>query len=572
MSDKMSFDGSFTHSMKNELTDLLQTGRISKINQPYPNELILTIRAHGKNQQLLLSANPTYARVQITKVPYVNPAVPTNFTMIVRKHLSGGILSDISQQENDRVLTFTFTSRNELGDQTKLDLIVEIMARHSNIILVDQASGKIIDAIKHVGSDVNRYRLLLPGATYVKPPKQDLQNPFTITEFAKIKSLITDFPNVDMLADNLRKTIQGLGNDTSLALASSLHKDENIEKNFHDFFEQFNNPKPTFSHIAGNKINFTAFPYPDTTKNKTFSTLSELLDAFYASKAQRDRVREQGSVLIQVVKKQLKKNRTKLKKLQRDMKETENADDYRIKGEILTTYLNKVDRGMKSIELPNYYDEDKLITIQLSNQQSPSQNAQRFFKKYQKLKNAVKFVGEQIKLTQQEIDYFENIQSQIELANPQDLVDIRYELEQGHYLRDHEQNKKKKNKRQKIAKPERFESTDGTEILVGKNNLQNEKLTMHTADKRETWLHTKDIPGSHVIIRSFNPSEQTLAEAANLAAYFSKARESSKVQVDYTKVKNIRKPNGTKPGYVIYDNQTTLFVTPDEDLVDKLRK
>ncbi|WP_057822596.1 NFACT RNA binding domain-containing protein [Lentilactobacillus sunkii] len=568
----MSFDGSFTHSMKNELTDLLQTGRISKINQPYPNELILTIRAHGKNQQLLLSANPTYARVQITKVPYVNPAVPTNFTMIVRKHLSGGILSDISQQENDRVLTFTFTSRNELGDQTKLDLIVEIMARHSNIILVDQASGKIIDAIKHVGSDVNRYRLLLPGATYVKPPKQDLQNPFTITEFAKIKSLITDFPNVDMLADNLRKTIQGLGNDTSLALASSLHKDENIEKNFHDFFEQFNNPKPTFSHIAGNKINFTAFPYPDTTKNKTFSTLSELLDAFYASKAQRDRVREQGSVLIQVVKKQLKKNRTKLKKLQRDMKETENADDYRIKGEILTTYLNKVDRGMKSIELPNYYDEDKLITIQLSNQQSPSQNAQRFFKKYQKLKNAVKFVGEQIKLTQQEIDYFENIQSQIELANPQDLVDIRYELEQGHYLRDHEQNKKKKNKRQKIAKPERFESTDGTEILVGKNNLQNEKLTMHTADKRETWLHTKDIPGSHVIIRSFNPSEQTLAEAANLAAYFSKARESSKVQVDYTKVKNIRKPNGTKPGYVIYDNQTTLFVTPDEDLVDKLRK
>ncbi len=568
----MSFDGSFTHSMKEELTDLLQTGRISKINQPYPNELILTIRAHGKNQQLLLSANPTYARVQITKVPYVNPSVPTNFTMIMRKHLSGGILVDVSQQENDRVLTLTFTARNELGDQTKLDLIVEIMARHSNIILVDQASGKIIDAIKHVGSDVNRYRLLLPGATYVKPPKQDLQNPFKMTDFDKIKKLITDFPNVDMLADNLRKTVQGLGNDASLALANSLHKDENVEKNFQDFFKNFGSPKPTFSHVAGNKINFTAFPYPGTTKNQFFPTLSELLDAFYASKAQRDRVREQGSVLIQVVKKQLKKNRNKLKKLKRDMKETENADDYRVKGEILTTYLNKVDRGMTSIELPNYYEEDKPIKIQLSNQQSPSQNAQRYFKKYQKLKNAVKFVGEQIKLTQQEIDYFENIQSQIELADPQDLVDIRYELEQGHYLRDHEQNKKKKNKRQKIAKPEKFVSTDGTEILVGKNNLQNEKLTMHTADKRDTWLHTKNIPGSHVIIRSFDPSEQTLAEAANLAAYFSKARESSKVQVDYTKVKNIRKPNGTKPGYVIYDSQTTLFVTPDEELVDKLRK
>ncbi len=254
------------------------------------------------------------------------------------------------------------------------------------------------------------------------------------------------------------------------------------------------------------------------------------------------------------------------------MKETENADDYRVKGEILTTYLNKVDRGMTSIELPNYYEEDKPIKIQLSNQQSPSQNAQRYFKKYQKLKNAVKFVGEQIKLTQQEIDYFENIQSQIELADPQDLVDIRYELEQGHYLRDHEQNKKKKNKRQKIAKPEKFVSTDGTEILVGKNNLQNEKLTMHTADKRDTWLHTKNIPGSHVIIRSFDPSEQTLAEAANLAAYFSKARESSKVQVDYTKVKTFvsqTEPNQDMSSMTV---QTTLFVTPDEELVDKLRK
>ncbi|WP_367333881.1 NFACT RNA binding domain-containing protein [Lentilactobacillus sp.] len=568
----MSFDGSFTHSMKNELTNLLQTGRISKINQPYPNELILTIRAHGKSHQLLLSANPTYARVQITKVPYVNPSVPTNFTMIMRKHLSGGILTDIKQQNNDRVMTFTFTARNELGDQTKLDLIIEIMARHSNIILVNQADRKIIDAIKHVGSDVNRYRLLLPGATYINPPKQDLQDPFVKTDFADIEQLVKDFPNIDVLAGNLRKSLQGLGNDTSLALASFLHRDGKVAVNFQDFFKQFDDPKPTFSHIASNKINFTAFPYPDTTKNRFYPSLSELLDAFYANKAQRDRVREQGSVLIQVVKKQLKKNRTKLKKLQRDMAETENADDYRIKGEILTTYLNRVDRGMTSIELPNYYDEDRPIKIQLSNQQSPSQNAQRYFKKYQKLKNAVKFVSEQLNLTKQEIDYFENIQSQIELADPQDLVDIRYELEQGHYLRDHEQNKKKKAKRQKINKPEEFISSDGTEILVGKNNLQNEKLTMHTADKRETWLHTKDIPGSHVIIRSFDPSEQTLAEAANLAAYFSKARDSSKVQVDYTKVKNIRKPNGTKPGYVIYDNQTTLFITPDEQLVESLKK
>jgi predicted ribosome quality control (RQC) complex YloA/Tae2 family protein len=573
VSDTMSFDGSFTHSMKNELLGLLKTGRVSRINQPYPNELILTIRAQSTNQQLLLSANPTYARVQITKIPYVNPSVPSNFTMILRKHLSGAILTDIKQLDNDRVLRFMFTSRNELGDQTSLCLNVEIMARHSNIILIDEANDKIIDAIKHVGSDVNRYRILLPGATYINPPKQDLQDPFVKTEFEDIDHLIREYPNVDVLANGLKKIIQGLGNDTSLALANYLHRDSNTAANFHNFFEQFNSPKPTFSHIANNKINFTAFPYPGTQKDKHYSTLSELLDAYYASRAQRDRVREQGAVLIQVVKKQLKKNRTKLKRLNRDMKETDNANEYRVKGEILTAYLNKVERGMTSIELPNYYDQNNLLTISLSNQQSPSENAQRYFKKYQKLKNAVKYLTEQIKLTRAEIDYFENIQSQIELAKPEDLVDIRYELEQGHYLKDHEHNnKKKKAKRRKINKPEVFEASDGTEILVGKNNLQNERLTMHTADKRETWLHTKNIPGSHVIIRSFDPSDQTINEAATLAAYFSKARDSTKVPVDFTKVKHVRKPNGTKPGYVIYDNQQTVLVDPSEDIVSQLQK
>ncbi len=568
----MSFDGSFIHSMKNELANLLQTGRISKINQPYPNELILTIRAHGKNHQLLLSANPTYARIQITKVPYVNPPIPTNFTMILRKHLSGAILTNVTQLENDRVLQLTFTARNELGDQTEMKLVVEIMARHSNIILVNAPDNKIIDAIKHVGSDVNRYRILLPGATYINPPKQDLQNPFSKSTFADIEQLVRNFPNVDVLAESLRKTIQGLGKDTSLALANALHQDGEISQKFKNFFKQFDAPKPTLSHIGNNKLNFTAFPYSDTEKSEFYSSLSELLDAYYAQRAQRDRVREQGAVLIQVVRKQLKKNRTKLKRLQKDLQETENADEFRINGEILTTYLYKLERGMTSVKLPNFYNDNQLVKIQLSNQLSPSENAQRYFKKYQKLKNAVKYLDEQIKLTQAEIDYFDSIQAQIEIANPEDLADIRYELTQGHYLKDYEQHKKKKQKRQKINKPERFVSSDGTEILVGKNNLQNEKLTMHTADKRETWLHTKNIPGSHVIIRSFAPSQQTLGEAANLAAFYSKARESSKVPVDYTKVKNIRKPNGTKPGYVIYDSQTTLFVTPDESLVDQLAR
>ncbi|WP_268913067.1 NFACT RNA binding domain-containing protein [Lentilactobacillus sp. SPB1-3] len=568
----MSFDGSFTHSMEKELTSLLVTGRVSKINQPYPNELLLTIRAHSKNHTVLLSANPSYARVQITKIPAANPAVPNNFTMVLRKHLSGSILTSVNQLDNDRVLQFHFSGRNEIGDQTSLMLVVEIMARHSNVILVDETTNKVIDAIKRVGSDVNRYRTLLPGSTYVNPPKQDLLNPFTLTNFEMIQKLIIQYPNVDVLAEQLRSTLQGLGNDTSLALAHELHQEGNLADNFKNFFKKFDEPTPVLSELDNNKINFTAFPYPDTVENKTFSTLSELLDAFYASKAQRDRVREQGAVLIAVVRKQLKKNRNKLKNLDKDLKQTEHADSFRIQGEILTTYLNQIERGSNNIELPNFYDDNKPITIQLDNSISPSENAQKYFKKYQKLKNAVKYLHEQIEITQSEVDYFESIQSQIELANPEDLVDIRLELEQEGYLRNHDQHKKAKKNRQKISKPEKYVSSDGTEILVGKNNLQNEKLTMHTADKRETWLHTKDIPGSHVIIRSFDPSEETITEAANLAAYFSKAQNSTKVPVDYTKVKNIRKPNGTKPGYVIYDNQTTLLIDPDANLVAKLRQ
>ncbi len=567
----MSFDGSFTHSMEKELTSLLATGRVSKINQPYPNEMLLTIRAHSKNLTVLLSANPSYARVQITKIPAANPAVPNNFTMVMRKHLSGAILNSVNQLDNDRVLQFHFSGRNEIGDQTSLMLVIEIMARHSNVILVDENTNKVIDAIKRVGSDVNRYRTLLPGSTYVNPPKQDLLNPFELTNFEMIQKIVAQYPNVDVLAEQLRKTLQGLGNDTSLALATSLHKTGSLEDNFKAFFKQFDNPIPVLSELANNKINFTAFPYPDTIENQKYDTLSELLDAFYETKAQRDRVREQGSVLIAVVRKQLKKNRTKLKKLDKDLAQTEHADTFRIKGEILTTYLNQIQRGSSEIELPNFYDENRPIKISLTNSISPSENAQKYFKKYQKLKNAVKYLDEQIVLTQSEVDYFESIQSQIELANPEDLVDIRLELEQEGYLKNHDQHKKAKKNRQKINKPERYVSTDGTEILVGKNNLQNEKLTMHTADKRETWLHTKNIPGSHVIIRSFDPSEETILEAANLAAYFSKAQHSTKVPVDYTRVKNIRKPNGTKPGFVIYDNQTTLLVDPDETKVKKLK-
>ncbi|ARU19308.1 NFACT RNA binding domain-containing protein [Ligilactobacillus salivarius] len=559
----MTFDGLFTHAMIHELNQTLQNGRVTKISQPYPNEVILTIRANRTNYPVLLSANPRYARFQITQIPYTNPAVPTNFTMMLRKYLEGAKLLEIKQLDNDRVVYFKFLTRNELGDKLSLLLSAEIMGRYSNVILINQSTNKIIDTIKHVGMDQNRYRTLLPGATYRQPPTQNKENPFE-QDSNTFEELIQKYPNREVLADNLLKQYQGISRDNALALADKLHSSNNFVQAFNDFLAMTEDPIPTMN---GN--NFSIFA--DNPNDKKFTTLSEMLDVFYHTKANRDRVQQQGGQLLHVIRKNLQRNKKKLKKLSNELKATENADEYRIKGEVLTTYLYQIKRGMTKITLPNFYDNNKEITISLSNQLSPSQNAQKYFKKYQKLKNAVTFVNEQIELTKKEVAYLEEIQTQIELATPADLNDIKTELQQEGYIKKKQQ-KSKHSSRVKINKPESFIASDGTEILVGKNNLQNEKLTLHTAKKTDIWLHAKNIPGSHVIIKSNNPSDETLFEAAMLAAYFSKFRSSANVPIDYVQVKNIRKPNGSKPGFVIYEGQKTLTVTPTEDFVLELRQ
>ena len=559
----MTFDGLFTHAMIHELNQTLQNGRVTKISQPYPNEVILTIRANRTNYPVLLSANPRYARFQITQIPYTNPAVPTNFTMMLRKYLEGAKLLEIKQLDNDRVVYFEFLTRNELGDKLPLLLSAEIMGRYSNVILINQSTNKIIDTIKHVGMDQNRYRTLLPGATYRQPPTQNKENPFE-QDSNTFEELIQKYPNREVLADNLLKQYQGISRDNALALADKLHSSNNFVQAFNDFLAMTEDPIPTMN---GN--NFSIFT--DNPNGKKFTTLSEMLDVFYHTKANRDRVQQQGGQLLHVIRKNLQRNKKKLKKLSNELKATENADEYRIKGEVLTTYLYQIKRGMTKITLPNFYDNNKEITISLSNQLSPSQNAQKYFKKYQKLKNAVTFVNEQIELTKKEVAYLEEIQTQIELATPADLDDIKTELQQEGYIKKKQQ-KSKHSSRVKINKPESFIASDGTEILVGKNNLQNEKLTLHTAKKTDIWLHAKNIPGSHVIIKSNNPSDETLFEAAMLAAYFSKFRSSANVPIDYVQVKNIRKPNGSKPGFVIYEGQKTLTVTPTEDFVLELRQ
>ncbi|MDT2736606.1 fibronectin-binding protein EfbA [Enterococcus pseudoavium] len=563
----MSFDGVFTHAMVQELKEQLLTGRISKIHQPYENEVVLVIRAQGENQRLLLSAHPSYARIQLTEIAYTNPDNPPNFVMMLRKHLEGAILEDIHQVENDRVVHFTFSKRDELGDLQNIVLIVELMGRHSTIVLLNKQTGKILDAIKHIGHSQNTYRSILPGSEYIEPPKQTQLNPF----HASKEQVFTILSTADILDGRyLQQNFQGLGRDTADELAFRFTKNPNEKMAVWDAF--WGSLQLQVQPTLGNKDHkeFFAPLTFETFENPTpYENLSLLLDAFYGEKAEKDRVKQLGNDLIRKVENEIKRNQTKLAKREKTLQDSENAEEYRRDGELLTTFMTQVPRGAESVELENYYEDNAPITIKLNPALTPNQNAQKFFQKYQKLKNAVKLIYDQIAEAKAEIAYLESILAQLEIAGPMDIEIIKEELIVSGYLKP---KRRKKNRKQAPSKPERFIASDGTEILVGKNNIQNDQLTLKQARKTDIWLHAKNIPGSHVIIKNAEPSEETLLEAAELAAYFSKFRQSAQVPVDYVAVKHVHKPNGAKPGFVIYENQKTLFVTPEEAVVEQLRK
>lgn len=565
----MSFDGVFTHAMINELRETLLSGRISKIHQPYENEVVLVIRSRGKNQRLLLSAHPSYARIQITQIDYQNPDTPPNFVMMLRKHLDGAILESIEQIENDRVIHFHFTKRDELGDLQNIILIVELMGRHSTIILVNKESGKILDAIKHIGSSQNTYRSLLPGVDYIAPPEQNHLNPFS-QEKEKVFHRLSQ---MDLTPKGIQQQFQGIGFDTAQELVARLTERPNEKMLvWQEFFTAIDTQLSPSLYEVAEKEYFTPINYrffdSNTQQKKMYPTLSALLDAFYQEKAEKDRAKQQGGELIRKIENELKRNRNKLKKREQTLKDSENAEDYRRDGELLTTFMAQVPRGANEVTLPNYYEEDRPITIKLDPALTPNQNAQKYFHRYQKLKNAVKLIGKQIEEAKNEIDYLESVLSQLEIAGPMDIEVIKEELTAEGYLK---KKSSKKQKRKKPSQPDQYLSTDGTLILVGKNNLQNDQLSLKMAKKTDYWLHAKNIPGSHVIIKSDQPSDETITEAAELAAYFSKYRHSAQVPVNLVQVKHLRKPNGAKPGYVIYENQKTIIVTPEEEKINKMK-
>ncbi|MGY3779902.1 Rqc2 family fibronectin-binding protein [Streptococcus gallolyticus] len=548
----MSFDGFFLHHLTKELREELLYGRIQKVNQPFERELVLTIRNNRKNYKLLLSAHPVFGRVQITTADFQNPQTPNTFTMIMRKYLQGAVIESITQIENDRILEIAFSNKNEIGDNIKVTLVVEIMGKHSNIILIDKAESKIIESIKHIGFSQNSYRTILPGSTYLAPPKTEAKNPFTVSDEKLFELLQTE----DLAPRNLQKLFQGLGRDTAENLAAQLSNDK--LKQFRAFFARPCQPNMTDKSFAA-----VLFDKSD----KQFDSLSELLDVFYQDKAERDRVNQQSSDLIHRVETELDKNIKKLGKQEKELLATENAEEFRQKGELLTTYLTLVPNNQDQVELDNYYTNEKIV-IALDKSLTPSQNAQRYFKKYQKLKEAVKHLTGLIQETKDTITYLQSVETALNHASISDIEDIREELVETGFVK-----RRTRDKRHKRKKPEQYLASDGkTIIMVGRNNLQNDELTFKMAKKGELWFHAKDIPGSHVLIKdNLNPSDEVKTDAAELAAYYSKARLSNLVQVDMIEAKKLNKPTGGKPGFVTYTGQKTLRVTPTEEKINSLR-
>ena len=550
----MSFDGFFLHHMVEELRRELVNGRIQKINQPFEQELVLQIRSNRQSHRLLLSAHPVFGRIQLTQTTFENPAQPSTFIMVLRKYLQGAVIESIEQVENDRIVEITVSNKNEIGDHIQATLIIEIMGKHSNILLVDKSSHKILEVIKHVGFSQNSYRTLLPGSSYIAPPSTDSLNPFTI----KDEKLFEILQTRELTAKNLQSLFQGLGRDTANELEKLLVRDK--LSTFRHFFIQETKPYLT-------ETSFSPIPF-ENSLGEPFTSLSDLLDTYYKDKAERDRVKQQASELIRRVENELQKNRHKLKKQEKELLATDNAEEFRQKGELLTTFLHQVPNDQDQVILDNYYT-NQLITIALDKALTPSQNAQRYFKRYQKLKEAVKYLTELIEETKATILYLESVETVLNQAGLEEIAEIREELIQTGFIR-----RRQREKIQKRKKPEQYLASDGkTIIYVGRNNLQNEELTFKMARKEELWFHAKDIPGSHVVISSnLNPSDEVKTDAAELAAYFSKGRLSNLVQVDMIEVKKLNKPTGGKPGFVTYTGQKTLRVTPDPEKIASMKK
>lgn len=556
----MAFDGIVTRAMVRELQDRILLGKIEKVYQPEADELVFHIHTKNGNVKLLASAGSAHARVCFITENPVNPPAPLAFCMLLRKHLQGGRITEITQKDSERIIEISLETLNELGFTMSKKLIFEIMGKHSNIVLMDIASGKIIDSIKRVSFDVNRVRQILPGMIYQYPPAQD-KIPFLEISAEQLEALPADgkaiLRSVGGIAPAfaeelaLRAGVQRSGylSDVLAAIESPNHADARV-----------------YLDESGAPIDFYPVALSELEESCTvqhFDDLSSAMEFYFGKKESSNQGRQKSHDLIRSVNALLDKMYLKKKRLSEDLLKAENSEDLRLYGELLTANIHLIQPGMKSVEVTNYYDGSTL-TIPLDVKLSPSKNAQHYFKKYGKSKTAIKEKQIQLDENEAEIKYLESVLSFLE--NTDDVAEIesiRAELVETGYVRRRRQAGGFKEKKYKPA-PYRYTLSNGMSVLVGRNNKENDILTFKTAGNKDLWLHTKDIPGSHVIVQSggVELDEEAVWEAAAIAAYHSKARTSENVPVDYVQIKYVKKPAGAKPGMVIFTNNRTVYVNP----------
>ena len=583
----MPADGFFIHFLKNELSEKLIGCRVEKIHQPSKNELTLHLRSRGGAYKLFLSASSDSPRVHITAAAPENPANPPMLCMLFRKHLTSALITGVTQSELDRILFIEFDATNEIGDRVKLRLCLELMHKHSNIILIGE-NNKIIDSVKRIDFTQSSYRQILPGIEYVLPPVQDKVNLLTGTAQSVMErlSLFSQKPLSSALLSSLlgasplicREISSRVSSNDEIFDAISEKQKDLLLKNLEELKESLLNNGGKAYMICDENKKPTDFSFCDITQygfSRTpvcFDTFSELLDNFYFERDRFDRTRQRASDMLKALTNTSARISRKLVSQKEELRQCADRETLRINAELINAYLGMLQKGAPFYDVQNYYDECKIIRIPADPALSPAANAQKYYKAYRKAKTAEQMLEKLIEEGEQELQYVDTLLDLVARSDSAaELTELRAEIVAAGYLK--HKGSKSQIKSNKPLPPIEYISTDGFKISVGRNNIQNDKLSLKTAKGSDLWLHTQKIPGSHVIIsaegREIPPA--TIEQAAMIAAYHSKARESSQVPIDYTLAKNLKKPVGAKPGKVIYHVYNTLVITPIKDEVEKLK-
>lgn len=574
----MALDGIFLCTLLDDLKKQLIGCKIDKVNQPEKDEIILTIRGN-KSSKLLLSASSNFPRIHFTKQNKDNPLQAPIFCMVLRKYLCGGRILDIKQYKGDRIVIIDVETTDELGFNSVYSLIVEIMGRHSNITLVRSRDNKIMECIKHITPDINSFRTLLPGLNYVYPPDSNKLNPWDLTNTLVEEKLEEFSPSLN------ESTFLKLFTGVSKAISKDLYKyysekygDELIASNIYNTITSFTSTllsNKTYSlYRSDNNVMVDFYCVELSDYNGKYEVIhyndpSEMLDNFYSLKDKQDRLQSRSIDLQRFINTNIDRCKKKEAILFSTLEECKEKEDFKVKGDLLTSFIYEIRKGMEEISVLNFYsEEESYLTIKLDENKTPSENVQYYYKKYNKLKKSEESAILQLEKNSEELDYLNSVLTNIQnIEFYNELDDIRNELIEAGYIRFNKKTKKKI----KPSKPMHFVSSDGIDIYVGKNNIQNDFITTKLGEKTDTWLHAKNIPGSHVLIKALNIPDTTLEEAANLAAYFSKGKESTKVPVDYTQIKNVKKPSGSKPGMVIYYTNKTIYIDPVEPTLKRVQ-